>query len=206
MNINEYKKLVHIVSKNEILMRIFDALDAIGLEDYYVGAGAIVQTVWNHQENKGLISGISDIDIVYYDDANLVQEGDIREQLLDQLYDCPLWLDIKNQANVHTWYEDKFGYSIKPYPSLEDALDTWPTTASAIGLRRLDNKWVVYAPFGIEDLMSQVVRANSRQITEEIYDKKVIKWTSKWPNLKIIPWTRETIKFRNKKRVEIWND
>ena len=47
----------------------------------------------------------------------------------------------------------------------------------------------IYTPFGLDDLFSGIVRANKRQITSEIYNRKVQKWIIKWPNLKIIPWS-----------------
>ena len=61
-------------------------------------------------------------------------------------------------------------------------------TATALGLRRdSKGKWIVYAPFGLNDLFGKIVRANKTQITKEIYEKKVIKWRAIWTDLKIIP-------------------
>ena len=82
-----------------------------------------------------------------------------------------MWLDIKNQEGVHLWYKEKLRYDIEPYTSLESAINKWPTTASSIGIRRCENHWQIYAPFGIEDLMNSRVVANNRQITESIYLK-----------------------------------
>ncbi len=104
------------------------------------------------------------------------------------LGDFPLWLDIKNQARVHLWYKEKFGYDILPYESLEAAINTWPTTATAIGVRKIKKDWVIYAPFGLKDVMNLRVIANSRSITEEIYMNKVMKWKTKWPELDFLEW------------------
>ena len=41
-----------------------------------------------------------------------------------------------NETRVHLWYEAHFGYRIDPYASVEDAINTWPTTATSIGVRR----------------------------------------------------------------------
>jgi len=46
----------------------------------------------------------------------------------------------------------------------------------------------VYAPFGLEDVFDMVVRPNKAKITEEIYNGKAEKWTSKWAGLTVVPW------------------
>lgn len=84
-----------------------------------------------------------------------------------------------------------FGYDIKPYSQIEEAINTWPTTATAIAIRlNQDNNWVMYAPFGLNDVFGKIVRANKTQITQKIYEKKVQKWLSIWPDLKVIPWEK----------------
>lgn len=74
--------------------------------------------------------------------------------------------------------------------SEEAAINTWPTTATAIGVRKTGEEWNIYAPFGLNDLFGMVVRANKTQITKEIYEKKVNRWTQRWPGLTVIPWER----------------
>lgn len=101
--------------------------------------------------------------------------------------DCPLHIDIKNQAGVHIWYRDHFGYDIAPFESIESAINTWPTTVTAVGVRLRDNQ-LHYAPFGLNDLFSQIVRPNKAQITKVIYDMKVNKWVQTWDSLTVIPW------------------
>lgn len=108
--------------------------------------------------------------------------------LLHRMFaDWPVKLDVKNQARVHLWYPGHFGYEIKPYQSLEDAVNTWPTTATAVGMRRQGDDWRIYAPFGLNDLFGLIVRANKAQITREIYERKVRKWMETWPGLHVIP-------------------
>ena len=140
--------------------------------------------------NYELMNGISDIDFVYYDNSDLSSENENStiEYIKKVIEPCPIQLDIKNQARVHLWYKEHFGYDIKPYISIEDAINSWPTTATSIGIRLENEKIKVYAPFGLNDLFGMIVRANKAQITEEIYIQKVNKWKTKWPSLTIIPW------------------
>lgn len=180
-----------IIMLSETLSEAIERAKALDLDNYYIGAGCITQTVWNYLSNNPLDYGIKDIDFVYFDDNNLDLEAENEVILkIKNLYsDLKIQIDIKNQARVHLWYKSYFGYEIKPYSSLEDAINTWPTTATAIGVRKeKNNDFKVYAPFGLNDLFGRIVRANKAQITEEIYKSKVVNWTSKWGDLTVIPW------------------
>ncbi|MGG6310114.1 nucleotidyltransferase family protein [Paenibacillus macerans] len=185
------ERLIQIIEKNDMLMQVFDRVSGLGLESYYVGAGCIVQTVWNALTHRPLNYGIGDIDLVYFDDRDLSYEAEdqVIGKIQRRLADLPIAMDIKNQARVHLWYKDKYGIELAPYPTLERAIDTWPTTATAIAARKNEQGiWQVYAPFGFEDLFSLTVRANKKMITKEIYLKKADKWKAKWPELNVIPW------------------
>lgn len=182
--------LQRIVLQSPTLHDIILRAEALNLADYYIGAGCIAQTVWNYLSGYPLDYGISDIDLVYYD-TNLEQaaEEEVAEQARRLYADIPLPLDVKNEARVHLWYEARFGYAIKPYVSLEDAINTWPTTATSMAVRvEAGNHWRVYAPFGLNDLFGRIVRPNKAQITEDIYRAKADKWHKKWSELTITPW------------------
>lgn len=157
----------------------------------YLGAGCIVQTVWNDQTNRSIDYGIHDLDIVYYDEKDLSDEKEIaiEKRLQSLLSDTPFKIDAKNEARVHLWYEEKFGKRIEPYPSLEDAINSWPTTATAIGVK-LDQKGNlnVYAPYGLHDLFGLIVRPNKLLISRDVYEAKVAKWLAHWPELEVISW------------------
>lgn len=40
----------------------------------------------------------------------------------------------------------------------------------------------------LNDLLGLIVRPNKVQITKEIYEKKVLRWKTNWPDLNVIPW------------------
>ena len=185
----QIKHLNKILSLSPIYDILIKASD-LGLENYYIGAGCIAQTVWNYHMDLELIHGISDIDLVYYDDSDLATE--VEELMVEKARNviglCGFEIDVNNQARVHLWYKDHFGYDIPPYKSVEDAINSWPTTATAVGVRLENDELKVYAPFGLNDLFGMVVRANKKQITEEIYINKADKWKTKWPSLTIISW------------------
>jgi hypothetical protein len=184
------RRLIEVIQKSDFLCQVFSKTNLLGLAQYYVGAGCITQTVWNYLTDRPLTYGIDDIDIVYFDDQNLSYEKEkaVAERAKDCFNDTKLKVDVKNQARVHLWYEHKFGIRTSQYQTLEKAIDTWPTTATALGVRNRSGIWEVYAPFGLEDIFTLTLRANKKLISEEIYNNKVAKWTSKWPELKVINW------------------
>lgn len=185
------EKLYKIITKNKYLHTTLNIIKEVGSEDIFIGAGAIAQTVWNHLFGNNLEYGIEDFDIVYFNDNDLSidAENKMINRISNKFKIIPFPLDIKNQARVHLWYKEIFGYDISPINSIEDAINRWPTTSTSIAIKlNKKNSLYVYAPFGMKDLFSGIVRANKRQITKEIYEKKVQKWIRKWPKLKVIPW------------------
>jgi len=103
--------------------------------------------------------------------------------------DIPGQIEIKNEARVHLWYEKHFGYAIEPYESVEDAINTWPTTATSVAVKYDDKgRFIAYAPYGLNNLFGMIVRPNKAQITKEIYLRKVERWAKIWHHLRIIPW------------------
>ena len=187
---NQISELSRVLMLNHELYGIIEAAAGLGLQNHYIGAGCIAQTVWNYQLGLDLSFGISDVDFVYYDDSDISSdaESEVANKLRLMIPQCKFELDVNNQARVHLWYKDYFGYDMQPYTSVEAAINTWPTTATSVGVRLEGGALKVYAPYGLNDIFGLVVRANKTQITEEVYIKKVSKWTAKWPSLNVVPW------------------
>lgn len=187
----QMKVLEEIIMSSGMIREALVRAKRLGLNNYYIGAGCITQTVWNYLSGKPLEYGIKDIDLVYFDDKNLDFESEDRviSEVKNLFSDFDIEVDVKNQARVHLWYKSRFGNEIEPYLTLEAAINTWPATASAIGIRLgLNNEFIVYAPYGLNDLFGKVVRANKVQIMKQVYENKVSNWVKKWPDLKVIPW------------------
>lgn len=145
--------------------------------------------MWNLAHSRPPGEGILDFDLVYFDPELSAQAEQVAgDQAKAALADLGVALDVKNQARVHTWYGDHFGYDIRPYISAADAIATWPTTATAVGVRLVERELHVRAPYGLYDLFALLVRANRVQITPEIYEAKVIRWVQQWPLLTVLSW------------------
>ena len=189
-SLDTQKRLLYeILVQSPVLSEVLRGSPALGLENYYIGAGCICQTVWNYQNGLDPMHGISDIDFVYFDtDLSYEAEDRIIKRVRQTFRGLPVELDVKNEARVHLWFKERYGYDIDPYTSVESAINTWPTTATAVGVRLENGALSVYAPFGLNDLFGQIIRANKTQITEEPYLQKCKKWTAKWNTLTVIPW------------------
>lgn len=185
------RDLEAIVLASPLTAAVIAEWDAIGLPDAFLAAGAVAQTVWNRMFDLPPTHGIADIDIVYHDADDLSQASEARhaERIAALFGRLPVRVDVKNEARVHLWYEARFGYSIAPYRSTADAIATFPTTATAIGLRPNASGLRIEAPFGVADLMDGIVRANRRQITRAIYEEKARRWRGVWPRLAVLDWT-----------------
>jgi uncharacterized protein len=183
-------RLEAALAQNHPLSEILASFDEIGLPDSWLVAGAVAQTVWNLAFGKPAELGIKDVDLVYFDAQDLSAAAEAaHEARLRQLFrHLPIKLDVKNEARVHLWYEARFGYPIAPYSSTADAIATFPTTATGLGVRRNGAEFGCCAPFGLDDLFGLVVRPNKRQITRAVYEAKTQRWRSLWPGLTILPW------------------
>lgn len=187
---NHNTQLHAILAQNPLVSAVLKNWEHIALPDARLVAGAIAQSVWNHVFGFLPGHGIRDIDIVYFDGNDLSETAEAAHsaRIRQAFADLPVWIDVKNQARVHLWYAEKFGHPIKPYVSTDDAITTFPTTAAAIGLRPQGSGLDLCAPYGLSDLLAPLVRANKKQITREIYEKKTARWRALWPDLNIVGW------------------
>ena len=182
------------LQQNALLWCILSNASGLNLNDWYVGAGAICQTVWNINHGKTPAEGIQDIDLIYFDNTDLSAQAESRVQRLvsNSFSNLPIPIEAVNQARVHLWYRQEFGFDIRPYRSSREAIDSWPTTASSIGVRlSRDESFSVYAPFGLSDIDNMIVRPNKALINQTIYESKALRWKKAWPKLTIIDWNAE---------------
>ena len=182
--------LHHILTENVVAEAVLTLGTEIALPDWYFGAGGVAQTVWNRRHGFDPAAGIKDYDLVYFDPHDLSAESErrIEKEVATRLSGFGVVVDVHNEARVHLWYQQRFGRPLAPYRSTEDAIASWPTTASSVGVRRDHDGFIVCAPFGLADLLGMVARPNKSIVTREVYEEKVSRWIARWPKLRVIPW------------------
>jgi hypothetical protein len=177
--------------RNETLTEVLGRATTMALPDWYLVAGCLYQTVWNVVTGAPPEAGILDYDLAYFDGSDLSWEAEDRViQAGEQVFaGLPAPVQIRNQARVHLWYEQKFGVPCPPHTSTEAAIDTYEATTACVGVRaEPGGRWRVYAPHGLSDVFSLVVRPNPALAPREVYQAKVARWRSQWPSLRVLPW------------------
>ena len=182
--------LLNILKTNTELMNILEKARELEAPNWYIGAGAIAQTVWNYFHQFQSTQGIKDYDLVYFDPDTAYEAEDTFIQKGKSIFaDVSHPVEIRNQARVHLWYKNHFGTDIAAHTCTEHAITTWPTTATGIGVRlNSDNTFTVFSPFGLHDVLGMIVRPNKVKITEQIYLDKVNRWHAVWPMLQAMSW------------------
>jgi hypothetical protein len=56
-------------------------------------------------------------------------------------------VDVKSQACVHLWHKEGFGYDIPPYKNVLDAIESFPTTGTAIGITDSNGGELLFSTF-----------------------------------------------------------
>lgn len=181
---------IKTILKNPNIKAILASNPFPNTNEWYLGAGCLSQTVWNYLLGNKIGKGIGDYDLVYYDAGDLSKHAETREQerLKNKFFHLAVELDVVNEARAHFWFEKDFGKKIDQYKSVEEAISQWPTTVTCVGVNKINNKINVFAPYGLSDLLGMRVRPNKPNVIKKIYEKKVKRWQSEWPELTVIPW------------------
>ena len=180
----------NLLFTHPVLGVVLQRWEQVGLPDAWLVAGSVAQTVWNERHGFALEFGLKDVDLVYFDQGDLSEkrEKERLEVIEDLFSDLQVEFDVKNQARVHLWYEEKFGYSIPPYLSPKQAIERFPTTATSLGVRPKREGLEVHAPFGLEYLWALKVGPNKALVSKDVYEQKIKRWQELWPKLECQAW------------------
>ncbi|WP_300756228.1 nucleotidyltransferase family protein [Janthinobacterium sp.] len=183
------QRLREIIAETPWFMAALQAMNQLQLPSACIGAGAVRNLVWDALHGYTVPSSLSDIDIAYFDAADLRPESEdkLQQQLQAMLPAAP-W-EVSNQARVHLWFEAHFGYAVPPLRSLEDAVASWPEYATSIGVSLApDGAIAIIAPYGLEDLFNMVVRRNPVRVSVDGYASRVEqkRYHERWPRVTVI--------------------
>ncbi|WP_375203587.1 nucleotidyltransferase family protein [Hyphococcus sp.] len=170
------------VPENELLL---EKLPELNLPQCYLTAGCLFQPVWNIQAGQAPDWGIRDFDVFYFDDRDLSwgAEDQVIEQACDLLGPLSSRVEIRNQARVHLWYEQRFGSPVTSLTSSKAGIDRFLIACTCVGVDIGSRE--VYAPNGLDDLEKGVLRRNPMAPAADLFGAKAQSYRDRWPWLTI---------------------
>jgi len=177
------------VLANDKNRAILARLPQLALPDCWLVSGALFQSVWNMRTNRPPEHGIRDYDLFYFDPDTSwdAEDGAIRKTRA-AFAGLGIETELRNQARVHLWYEQKFG---RPYPLLSratDGIDRFLMSCAQVGIRPANGTYAVYAPKGFADIETMIVRPNmTANFNMERFRGKAERWQALWPEITILP-------------------
>ena len=173
---------------NTVNREILAQLPVLGLSDAWLVSGALFQTAWNRLINRPLDYGIRDYDIFYFDaDTSYEAEDNVMAGANAAFASLNRTVEVRNQARVHLWYEEKFGMPYPPPERATDGIDRFLMHNAQVGIRPRGGSYDVYAPRGFADIEAMIVRPNLTQnFRADRYYEKAARWKALWPEITIL--------------------
>ena len=183
-------RLIAIVRADAGLMHVLTTVRALDLPDWRLVSGAVYQAVWNARTGRPAGYGINDYDLAYFDGSDLSYEAeDVVIKRVAAAFDAPLRsrVEVRNQARVHLWFQDRFGEPYQALGSTDEALGRFVAPTFAVGVRlEADDAITVAAPFGLEDVFSMTIRPNPNRPVAKSWAKVIDSARARWPELTVV--------------------
>lgn len=172
--------------RNPSVAALLDRLPDLGLPQCCLTAGCLFQTVWNLRDGREPGWGIRDHDVFYWDeDTSWVAEDDVIRRAASLTAELGLVLEIRNQARVHLWYEERFGVRYAALSTARAGIDRFLVAGTAVGIDAATGE--VYAPYGLDDLAEGLLRVNPLYPQPAQFLAKASNYRARWPWLRIVP-------------------
>ena len=186
-------RFLSIIKANPINEALLSRLPERSLPECWLVSGCLFQTVWNIQTDRSPTYGINDYDLFYFEPSDLSWEAEdaVIQTCKGVFSDIQAEVQVRNQARVHVWYEEKFGASYPPLHSSCEGIDRFTTPSSMYRVTvNQDGEMSVYAPHGFADAFDLVVRPNPNiKAVAHVYAEKTARWKAVWPELTVIPFS-----------------
>lgn len=183
-------RLVAAVLADPVCASILERTPRLGLDEWWLTAGAVFQNVWNDVGGLPPGHGVKDYDVFYFDDSDLSWEAEDRVigAAAELFADLEATVELRNEARVHLWYEKRFGAPAAPFASARDAIDAFASTTCCVAVTRRHGVVETYAPHGLHDVFAGHLRPNPRLAPRSVYETKVREYQRRWPTLTADPW------------------
>lgn len=136
------------------------------LNDWCLAAGFVRNLVWDHLHNYTDATALNDIDLIYFNSANTLEDIDLKfEQELKQQLNVN-W-SVKNQAHMHARNHDL------PYKNIADAISHWPEVETAVGVLIRYHQIEIIAPFGLTSLFKGYINLHAKRPKFEVFQQRI---------------------------------
>lgn len=183
-------ELAAIVRADAGLMYVLTTVRALDLPDWRLVSGAVYQAVWNARTGRPAGYGVKDYDLAYFDGSDLSYEAeDVVIKRVAAAFDEPFrsQVEVRNQARVHLWFQNRFGEPYAPLHSTDEALGRFVAPTFAVGVRlEADDSLSIAAPFGLDDVFAMTIRPNPNRPVAKGWAKAVDSARARWPELTVI--------------------
>ena len=183
-------ELAAIVRADAGLMHVLTTVRALGLPDWRLVSGAVYQAVWNARTGRPAGYGVKDYDLAYFDASDLSYEAeDVVIKRVAAAFDEPVrsQVEVRNQARVHLWFQNRFGEPYEALGSTDEALGRFVAPTFAVGVRlEADDSLSVAAPFGLDDVFALTIRPNPNRPVAKGWAKAVDSARARWPELTVV--------------------
>lgn len=185
------EQFCEIIRADCILSEVLHRARGLDLTDWWLVSGALYNSVWNALTERPTGYGIKDIDIVYFDDRDTSwkAENKVIQTGASVFAGVPLPVEIRNQARVHLWFEQRFNKPYMPLRCASESIERYAAIAHCVGVRLEKNGTLtIHAPFGLDDIFSFRIRPNRAIDNRETYDIKAHRALKYWPELIVQSW------------------
>lgn len=181
-------RFIELALTNEANRAILARLPDLDLPDAWLVSGSLFQSVWNALTGRAPSYGIKDYDIFYFDpDTSWEAEDAAIRRCAEAFADLGVEIELRNQARVHLWYEEKFGTHYPPLTCATDGITLFLAPACMVGLHPGAEGLQLYAPCGLDDVAEMIIRSNpAPNFSVERYVEKAARWKAMWPELRVI--------------------
>ena len=180
-----------IIRSRPVLMTVLEGLREMALPDHLLVAGAIYNEVWNYLTERPPLTGVNDIDVFYFDSSDIGWDAEDRviKACEARFAGLSVPVQVRNQARVHIWFEQKFGSPFSPLTSSAEMLGRYASKTHAVGARlNAHGTMEIVAPFGLDDLFSFRMVPNPVLDNRVAHMKKGERAKAIWPELTVVPW------------------
>jgi uncharacterized protein len=177
-------EVLALVRRNPVNAAILERLPQLRAPQAQLVAGCLFGAVWNGLSGRPVAENVNDYDLFYYDpdpsyeaeDAVIVRAGAL-------FADLNVRVEVRNQARVHLWFEQKFGQTRPPIESVRQGIQQFLVRCTCLGINEAGQ---VYAPCGLDELEAGLLRPNPLNSDDgRLYAEKVTSYRRRWP------WLRE---------------